>query len=297
MVIGGGRFTYEVAEGWGKLPSGYEWGQVGAVAVDSQDRVYSFNRSAHPMMVFDRDGNLLSNWGESEIVNAHGICIGKDDSLYLVDRDAHVVMKCTLEGKVLFTMGNRGQPSDTGFTDDSPGVKQAAGPFNLPTDIAIGASGDLYVSDGYRNARVHKFSAEGNLLFSWGEPGTTGPGQFNLPHSVWEASNGRVYVADRENDRLQVFTPDGGHLATWDGFTRPTKLFVDGDDILYVAELMGRVSICSLDGTVLARLGGEGSENPDLFGAPHGVWTDSRGDLYVAEVLGSARLQKLVRKG
>ena len=124
-----------------------------------------------------------------------------------------------------------------------------------------------------------------------------GPGQFNLPHSVWEASNGRVYVADRENDRLQVFTPDGGHLATWDGFTRPTKLFVDGDDILYVAELMGRVSICSLDGTVLARLGGEGSENPDLFGAPHGVWTDSRGDLYVAEVLGSARLQKLVRKG
>ncbi len=144
-------------------------------------------------------------------------------------------------------------------------------------------------------ALLVKFSAEGQLLFSWGEP-SDGPGQFNLPHSVWEASNGRVYVADWENHRIQVFTPQGEHLDTWPGFLQPCKIFIDGEDIMYVSELRARVTICSLDGTVLARLGGEGSDNPDLFVAPHGVWTDSHGDLYDAEVLQGQRLQKLIRK-
>ena len=294
-IVGTGEYVFEFAQDWGSLPDKYEWGQVGAVAVDSQDRVYAFNRSDHPMMILDREGNLLSTWGEGSIKQAHGIYIGQDDSLFVVDRDEQVVMKATLDGQILFTLGNRGQPSDTGFTDESPGVKQAAGPFNLPTDLALSSTGDIYVSDGYRNARVHKFSAAGELLFSWGEPGD-GPGQFNLVHSVWEASNGRVYVADRQNHRIQVFTPEGKHIETWDGFLQPTKIFIDRNDIMYIAELQSRVTICTLDGTILARLGGERDDSGGGFVAPHGVWTDSRGDMYVAEVLQGRRLQKFIRK-
>ena len=296
MAVGAGKFTYEVVQGWGKLPQGWEWDQVPSVAVDSQDRVYVFNRGAHPMMVFDREGNLLASWGEGMFNRPHSVYIDKNDNLFLVDDRAHVAMKFTLEGELLMTMGNRDQPSDTGVPEGTPSsepVKQAAGPFNRPTDIATSASGELYVSDGYRNARVHKFSADGQLLFSWGEPGH-GPGQFNLPHSVWEASNGRVYVADRANNRIQVFTPQGEYLETWPGFLHPNDIFVDNDDIMYVVEMDCRVSICSLDGTVLARWGGE-----PLFTqpyGPHGIWADSHGDLYIGENH-NRRFRKFVRKG
>ncbi|MBI4312684.1 MAG: hypothetical protein HY681_13015 [Chloroflexi bacterium] len=294
-IVGSGMYRYEVQADWGKLPQGYEWGQVGAVGIDSQDRVYVFNRSSHPMMIFDRDGNLLSTWGEGQIKQAHGIYIGNDDSMFIVDRDAHVVMKCTLDGKVLFTMGNRDKPSDTGFTTESPTVKRAAGPFNLPTDVGMSSHGEIYVSDGYRNARVHKFSADGKLLFSWGEPGT-GPGQFNLVHSVWEARNGRVYVADRQNGRIQVFTPNGKYIEHWDGYKQPCKIYVDRNDIMYVAELGSRLTICNLDGTIFTRIEGNGKREPGQPLSPHGVWVDSRGDMYVAEVLQSARLQKFIRQ-
>ena len=296
MAVSGGRFTYEIVPGWGRLPQGWEWGQVSSVAVDSQDRVYVYTRTAHPLMVFDRDGNLLESRGEDIFKDAHGICLDSNDNIFLVDRQSQVAMKFSPDGHQLLEVGNRDQPSDTGYTDENRRVTRSAGPFHHPTDVALSASGDFYVSDGYRNARVHKFSAQGQLLLSWGEPGT-GLGQFNLPHSVWEASNGHVYVADRENNRLQVFTPQGEHLETWDDFLRPCKIFVDGDDIMYVAELGLRVTICSLDGTVLARLGGEHSTAPGQFLAPHGVWVDTHGDMYVSEVLEGARVQKFARRG
>ncbi|MSP78315.1 MAG: hypothetical protein EXR67_01985 [Dehalococcoidia bacterium] len=293
-VIGAGAYRYRVQEGWGKLPPGFQWGQVGGVAVDSQDRVYVFNRSAHPMMVFDRQGNLLAHWGEGRFKVAHGIHIGKDDSLFLVDRTAHAAMKLTLDGKLLFTIGTPDSPSDTGYTDASRTVKRAAGPFHDPTDASLAANGDLLVSDGYANARVHRFSPTGKLLASWGEPGT-GPGQFNLVHSVWAARDGRVYVADRQNRRIQVFTDEGKHLDSWSGFAQPCKIFVDRDNVMYVAELASRVTICTLDGKVLARMGGTRSDVPGEFNAPHGIWVDSHGDMYVAEVLEGARLQKFIR--
>ena len=296
MAVSGGKFTYEVVPGWGRLPQGWEWGQVSSVAVDSQDRVYVYTRTAHPLMVFDRDGNLLESRGENIFKDAHGICLDAKGNIFTVDRQSQVAMKFSPDGHQLLEVGNRDQPSDTGYTDENRRVIRSAGPFHHPTDVALSASGDFYVSDGYRNARVHKFSAQGQLLLSWGKPGT-GPGQFNLPHSVWEASNGRVYVADRENNRLQVFTPQGEHLETWDDFLRPCKIFVDGADIMYVAELGLRVTICSLDGTILARLGGDQGTAPGQFLAPHGVWVDSHGDMYVSEVLEGARVQKFARRG
>ena len=162
------------------------------------------------------------------------------------------------------------------------------------TNLALAPNGDIYVSDGYGNARIHRFSNDGRLVTSWGEPGENN-GEFRNVHSVWQ-HRGRVYVADRQNNRLQVFTPDGKHLETWPGYLQPTKIFVDQNDVMYVAELGARVTINDLKGNVLARWGGERSHDPGLFWGPHGVWTDSKGDLYVCEVLDGARVQKFTRR-
>lgn len=293
MSIIAGERRYEVVEGWGELPEGWVWGQVGAVAVDSRDRVHVFTRTEHPYMVFDRSGGLADSWGQGIFEDAHGICIGPNDDVFLVDRSPQIVLKFNEHGRHLITLGKRGQPSDTGYTAESPTVTHAGPPFHHPTDVSLGPSGEIYVSDGYRNCRVHKFAPDGELLMSWGEPGT-GDGQFNLVHSVWE-HKGRVYVADRQNNRLQVFTPDGRHLETWPGFLQPCKIFVDGEDTMFVAELGSRVTICDLKGNILGRSSGVPGNNPGELLAPHGIWTDSQGDIYVAEVLQSQRLQKFRR--
>jgi hypothetical protein len=247
-------------------------------------------------MVFDRDGVFLSTWGSDHFGDAHGLCTAPDDSQYFVDRSGQVAMKFTKDRKKVFEIGNRGEPSDTGYTDENREVLRAAGPFHHPTDIALSASGGFYVSDGYRNCRVHKFADDGALEYSWGEPGT-GPGQFNLVHSVWEA-DGRVFVADRQNHRIQVFTPQGEYLDEWGGFIQPCKLFVDSNNIMYVAELQSRVTILDLEGNVLAQLGDPEYRKPEPghFIGPHGVWVDSHGDLYVCEVLMGQRIQKFLRK-
>ncbi len=288
-----GDFKYQHVEGWGQLPEGWVWGQVGAVGVDSKDRVHVFTRTEHPYMLFDKAGKLEWAWGTGIFMDAHGICITPDDTVYLVDRDPELVLRFGSDWRHQLTLGKRGVPSDTGWTNESKTVKYAGPPFHYPTDVSLSADGSFYVSDGYRNARVHKYSADGKLLFSWGEPGN-GKGQFNLVHSVWE-HKGRVYVADRQNNRIQIFTPQGEYQETWDGFTQPCKIIVDKNDIMYVAELGARVSIMDLKGNVLGRWGGEPGDGPGQFRAPHGIWMDSRGDVYVAEVLQAARLQKFAR--
>src|SRR5437870_5692594 len=179
-TVGSGSYQYEVVESWAKLPAGWTWGPVSAVATDSQDRVYAFQRKDPPIVVFDRDGNYLTSWGSSAIKDPHGIAI-IDDVIYLTDRDDHVALKFTLDGKPLMVLGTRGQPSDTGATKDIELPPRSAGPFNKPTEMVVAPSGDLYVSDGYRNSRVHRFSAQGALLSSWGTPGKQEPGEFHLP--------------------------------------------------------------------------------------------------------------------
>ena len=296
VSVGDGKFIYEVAEGWGELPDSYEWGQIGAVSVDSQDMVHMFTRTIHPVMTFDRDGKFLSTWGEDVFGDAHGMYIDSDDNLFAVDRAGNKAMKFTKDRKMVFELGNNGQASDTGYTVDHKEVLRAAGPFNSPTDVAVSENGDFYISDGYGNCRVHKYSANGELLFSWGEPGT-GPGQFNLVHSVWEVG-GKVYVADRQNNRIQIFTPEGKYIDEWGGFLQPCDLYVDSDNIMYVAELQARVTIIDLNGNVQARLGDPEvrKSEPGKFIGPHGVWVDRHGDLYVSEVLMGQRIQKFIRK-
>ncbi len=307
IKIDAGERQYELVEGWGQLPKGWLWGQVGAVAVDSQDNVHVFTRMEHPYLVFDKSGKLLDHWGEGIFEDAHGICITPNDDVYFVDRSPQIVTKFTREGKHRLTLGKRGQPSDTGYAAPQAGkngVVRPAGPCHHPTDVSISPAGEIYVSDGYRNTRVHKYAPNGTLLMSWGEIGHAGelkdtkarPNHFHTVHSVWE-HKGRVYVADRESFRIQVFTPEGKHLDTWTGFERPTKLYVDPrEDIMYISELEDRVSIVDLEGNVIGRFGSERSHDPGKFWGPHGIWTDSEGSLYVAEVLEGARLQKFARR-
>ena len=232
-TVGTGKYTYEIVEGWGSFPQGWELGQT-AIVTDSQDRVYLFNRSDHPLIVLDRDGNFLSAWGEGVLTDAHGMFIDADDNLYLPVKNNHVVLKYSSQGNLLMSLGTRDQPSDTGWSGNiSDPVQRAAAPFNRPTDVALSPDGDLYISDGYGNSRVHKFTAGGELLFSWGEPGKTGPGVFHVPHGVWVHTDGRVFVADRENNRIQIFDPDGNFLDRVDRvFARPCDIYIDQDDVL-----------------------------------------------------------------
>ncbi len=285
MVFGQGTHQYTVQENWWTLPEGWEFGWVPAVAVDSQDRVYVYSRSEHPMVVFDRDGNFIDAWGDDILKDAHGIFIDADDNIYCTERDTHVMRKFTSEGELLMTLG----------TPDEPGAEGE--PFNKPTDFALGPDGEMYISDGYGNARVHKYSPDGELIKSWGQPGT-GPGEFDLPHCVRVDPRNRLMVADRENNRIQFFTLDGEYIEEWGDLLQPDTIYIDDDDLVYIAELGQRISIMTLDGEVISQWGSErGSTVPGEFMAcPHGIWLDSHGDIYVGEVQADARLQKFIRQ-
>ena len=287
-TVGSGDFTYEVVDNWAKMPDGWTIGQA-EPACDSQDRVYVFNRGDHPLMVFDRDGDFLGEWGKEYLTDAHGIYISGEDHIYLPVRESHAIVKCTLDGKPLMTMGVWDAPSDTGGARPDGTMWKAAGPFNRCTDIALAPNGDLFVSDGYANSRVHKFSPDGRLLHSWGRPGKRGPGEFHIPHGIWVHWDGRVLVCDRENNRIQLFTGDGEYRGVWTDLARPCDIFVDHDGIAYVVELDAFMTILNMDGEVLAKV--------DIGGAGgHAVWADSHGDLYIGHNQEGRRLVKLVRQ-
>ena len=288
-TVGTAKYTYELVEGWGNLPEGWTLGQT-AIVTDSQDRVYLFNRSDHPLIVLDREGNCLTSWGEGVLTDAHGLFIDAEENLYLPVKNAHVVLKYSSQGNLLMTLGTRDQPSDSGWSGDTNELAlRGAGPFHRPPDAAISPSGDLYISDGYGNSRVHAFTSDGKLQFSWGTPGKTGPGVFHVPHGVWVHTDGRVFVADRENNRIQIFTPDGEYLTEWTGLARPCDIFIDADEAVYVPELDRFMSILDIEGKLLARWSG-----PTGTGA-HAIWVDSHGDLYINQNQEGQRLLKYRR--
>ena len=282
-MVGSGRFTYEVQQDWFHLPAGWRFGWVPAVACDSEDRVYVYSRSEHPLVVFDREGRFLASWGEEILEDAHGIFIDHQDQVWCVERETHCVRKFTRHGELLLTLG-------------TPGRQGAEGePFRLPTDLTLDAEGFIYVSDGYGNACIHKYSPEGAWIKTWGRPGA-GPGEFDLPHCVRCDRRGRLMVADRANNRIQFFDTEGNYLEEWAFSHHPDTIFLDGDTV-YVAELDQRVSVLNLEGKLLSHWGaGERIDEPGEFaGCPHGIWMNSRGDLYVGEVQTDHRIQKFVR--
>jgi DNA-binding beta-propeller fold protein YncE len=288
-IVGSGDFRYRFIDNWARLPDGWSFKEVAAVGTDRNDNVYVFSRGEHPMMVFDRDGNFLRSWGEGLWPRAHGLHMGPDDSVYLTDDGAHCVRKCTLDGKILMEIGIPGKPAPY----------MSGEPFHRCTHTALSPKGEIYVSDGYGNARVHKYSPDGKFLMSWGEPGS-GPGEFNIVHNICTDADGWVYVADRENHRVQVFDGNGKYEAQWNNLHRPCGLYMpySHHPLCYIGELgpgmavnknspnLGpRLSICDHQGRVLIRIGdGRAGLGPTAFLAPHGVAVDSRGDIYIGEV-------------
>lgn len=284
-TAGEGDYRYELVENWGEVPSGLEVGVVTGVVVDSQDRVYVCQQQRNPpIMVFDRVGNFLHSWGTEFINEPHTMFIDDDDLIYLNDRGDHVALKLTTDGRQLLELDNRGQPSDTGGFEDEAEVPRAAGPFNRPTRISPSPSGDLYVSDGYRNSRVHRFSGQGELISSWGEPGTSGPNEFFSPHCLWVDGGGNIYVCDRKNNRIQIFSPQGEYLRQWTNVQLPTDLHIGADGVFYLAERESneaQISLLTLrddQGNVKAKWNTPRS---------HQVCPDAHGDIYL--VSGMAR--------
>jgi len=289
-IFGSGQFTYRAVEGWAKWPEDWNLHDVAAVGVDANDRVYAFHRGDHPIVVFDREGNVLRTWGEGLFKRAHGIHMAPDDTIYLTDDGDHTIRKCTLDGNVLLTIGMPGEPAPF----------MSGEPFRRCTHTALSPNNEIYVSDGYGNARIHKYTQDGKRVLSWGKPGA-GPGEFNLPHNIACDADGWVYVADRENNRIQVFDGHGRFETQWHNLHRPSGMYMPPGKcpVCYVGEIgpyydfnrgapnLGpRVTILSNEGKVLSRVTREPSAGTGAgqFISPHGLAVDSRGDLYIGEV-------------
>jgi DNA-binding beta-propeller fold protein YncE len=282
-------FAFLSDDGWAKLPEGFEFPEVAGVAVDESDNLYVFNRGPHPLIVLDKHGSFLRSWGEGFYGGrAHGVTVSPDGFVYCVENTRHAIEKYTQAGELVWTLGNSGNPAP----------KWSNTPFNLPTHMAVSSrSADIFVSDGYGNNAIHRFSADGRLLASWGGHGIE-PGSFQCPHNICLDEDDFVYVADRENNRVQVFDHDGHLEAIWHDIYRPSAMaFHDG--LIWCGELlhdphplladcttMGhRISIFSKNGRLIARLGSEvEGDGPGEFIAPHGITVDSQGNVYVGEV-------------
>jgi DNA-binding beta-propeller fold protein YncE len=223
----GGLMKYRVNIRFGEepdtMPEGWKFGRVSSVATDSAGHVYVFHRGAKadPLIVFDAKGKYLRSWGKGMFGNPHGLRIDKHDHVWITDNGDHQVMEFNSEGQLLRSWGSKGKPG----TDPQT--------FNRPTDIAFAPTGEFYVSDGYGNSRVVKFSREGKYLLDWGKHGTA-PGEFNTPHSIAVDSRGTVYVSDRENNRIQIFDPNGKFLRQWTHLGATQNIFITPNDQMWI---------------------------------------------------------------
>ncbi len=252
------------------LPDGIEWGQVPNVTIDQDGFIYAFHRAEPPVLKFDSDGKLVDTFGSEWIATPHGFRAAPDGSLWATDynrQTGNAVTKFDTEGNILLRLGTRG------FRGTLPNT------FDGPADSAVAANGDIFVADGHWNNRIVKFSKEGRYLMEWGHKGT-GPGEFDLPHTIVIDSRGRVLVGDRSNHRIQIFDQQGTYITEWDQFGWPSGMFIDQNDILYVADYQSKRGVTygsAEDGTVMGFI--SGSE-------PEGVVVDADGNVYTGEVTG-----------
>ena len=279
---------YRSGEPWGQLPAEMKWGSVISVDPDANGDLWVFHRAQPPLLKFDASGKLIKTLGEGMFVQPHGLHIDRQGFLWVTDAQGkdgkgHQVFKFSPEGRVLLTLGT------AGVAGEGPDT------FNGPTDVAIAANGDIFVTDGHVNCRVVKFSKDGKFIKTWGKKGS-GPGEFNLPHTIAIDSRGRLFIGDRENSRIQIFDQDGKFLDQWKQFGRPSGIFITKDDTIYVADSESNATRnpgfkrgirigSARDGKVTAFIP-DTDPNPDAStsGAAEGVAADAKGNVYGARV-------------
>lgn len=300
---------YREVDHWAQLPAGTDFGQVISVNVDGHGNIWAFQRTNPPILEFDPSGKLLKSFGDDMFTQAHGMDIDRDGNIWVTDAGnrngkGEQVFKFSPDGKVLMTLGKAGVPGEGPDT------------FNGPADVAIAPNGDIFVADGHNGTRVVKFSKDGTFIKAWGQKGS-GPGEFKVVHSLAFDSKGRLFVADRGNQRIQIFDQDGKFLDEWKQFGSPSGIFIDKNDVMYVADSDSnkknnpgwkrgiRVGSAK-DGKVTAFIP-DPQPNPDsdapdprsglkisVTSAAEGVAADSAGNIYGAEV-GPKMLRKYVR--
>lgn len=296
---------YEVDSTWPEKPEEYVWEAMPGIAVDRQDRVWTFTRSTPPVQVYGTDGRFIRAWGDDSIETAHHIKIDQQGNVWIADIGLHVVRQFSPGGELLKTLGT---PGEAGADETH---------LNKPTDMAITPGGDVFVSDGYRNNRVVHFDASGEFVKAWGSLGV-GPEQFSLPHAIAVDSKGRLYVADRNNVRVQVYSQAGKLLDSWTDLIVPWGFCVTDDDEIWVcgsSPMPWRthpdypqaplgcppadqiVMKFNPDGKVLQMAsipkGADGKEQPGDVNWLHAVAVDSQGNLYLGDIIGK-RAQKFV---
>jgi DNA-binding beta-propeller fold protein YncE len=267
---------WKVSDDWATLPAGVKWGVTSAATSDASGKIYVIRREQIPIFVFEK-GKLVKQFGQGLYTWPHGIRVDREGYLWTVDGQDNVIYKMDMNqgNKILLTLGTRG------VTGEGPNS------FNRPTDIAFAPNGDFFISDGYGNSRVVKYSKDGRFVKTWGTRGTA-PGQFNLPHTIVLDSKNRVLVGDRSNSRVQVFDMDGTFLEMWTDLGAPYGLAIAKDDTLYVSDAEAGTITVSKNGKVLDLI-----EN---LGRPHLIGLDPSGAIYMADVR-AERVRKIYRAG
>lgn len=266
-----GAAEYVMDPDWPRpLPDDVEWGQVPNVTIDQEGYIYAFHRSEPPVLKFDPDGNLVDGWGSEWVHRPHGFRVTPNGNIWATDYHRQLGNTISLfdtKGNLLQRLGA------VGFTGAGPNT------FDGPADVVQAGNGDFFVADGHWNNRIVKFDKNGRYLMEWGKRGS-GPGEFNLPHTLVIDQRGRLFVGDRGNERIQIFDQEGNYITEWDQFGWPSGMFIDQNDILYVADyqsLRGVTYGSAETGEVMGFI--EGSE-------PEGVVVDADGNVYTGEVTG-----------
>ena len=281
---------YTVATTAVTLPDGVTMGPTAAVAFDAKGHLFVLTRGPQAFFEFDETGAYVRAFGE-RFTRSHGLRIDRDGSLWATDVGAHTVMKLDREGRVLLTIGTKGE---AGEWNEASGSRK----LNQPNDIAIAANGDVFVVQGHTpgpggDARVLKFDRNGKFIKSWGGKGT-GPGQFQVAHGIAIDAKGLLWVMDRENQRIQVFDSDGTFVREMKYAGLPCSIDIGREHVYMVNGFAGQVLRLDLNGKVLAAMGKPG-KGPGEFGEAHFIAVSQRGDLYIADSVNGA-LVKLVRK-
>jgi DNA-binding beta-propeller fold protein YncE len=273
---------YRLVPDFLSLPTGWNFQEVPGVALNSRGHVFVFHRGPHALIEFDGEGKFIRTIGDGLFTRPHGLRIDGEDNIWTTDVGSHVVLKFSPDGRVLLVLGRE---DNAGETDRL---------FDRPADVGFGPAGEIFVADGYGNSRVVKFDKHGRFIKAWGKAGTM-PGEFNLVHAIVVGANNRVYVGDRENERVQIFDLDGNFIEEWTHVGHPWGLHLTPDNVFYMADgYADRVLKLDLGGKVLGTLGGSGKA-PGEFMYAHWIAVGPDEEFYVSEIL-NWRVQKFVRK-